>query len=233
MTASQHRRTHAVQNDLNVYTKQQIFTAGIGIGDLGDESLAATDFLLKKDSSGNLVARTGTDSANVGIQAQLVPQVARTRFQTIQNIAATSGTDTACDNGSVWACQVHVLNNATLTGVEYLIGSVGGTDKVIAYLFDSAGVVVANSALAGATVGTAAQLQQVAFTATYAAKGPSTYIIGLQFNGTTAKFRSIPAFVGQEVLRIKQTGGTFGTSAALSPVATALTADVGPICAVY
>jgi hypothetical protein len=230
-----------VQNDLNVFRVRQNFNDGVVLGDEGDTAAAATDVMIEKDASAVLGVRTGTDSAYASIKclslettSGVTPISARTRWATgFTQVAATSGTDTACDNGSVWAAQVYVGENCTLTGIEYLIGSVGGTDKVIAYLFDSTGVVVANSALAGATVGTAATLQQVAFTATYAAKGPQTYIVGLQFNGTTAKFRTIPAYTGQESMRIKQTGGVFGTSAPLSPVATALTDAVGPVLSTY
>lgn len=146
--------------------------------------------------------------------------------------SATGGTDTACDNGSIWAASVFVPANCTLTGVQYLVGSVGGTDKVIVGLYNNAGTLVANSALAGATVGTAAQIQQVAFTGTYSAVGPARYFVAVQFNGATAKLRTIPAYIGLGTTRIKQ-AGTFGTMAALSPVPSANVADVGAIASTY
>lgn len=157
----------------------------------------------------------------------------RTRFNTVDTVAATAGTDTACDATSVWVAEINVTANCTLTGLEYLIGSVGGTDSVIVSIYTAAGVLLANSALAGTTVGTAAQLQKVPFTATYACKGPQTLLAALSFNGTTAKFRSIPAFAGQRTHRVKQLTNTFGTLVAISPVPTALVADVGPILSTY
>lgn len=156
----------------------------------------------------------------------------QTRFSSFDIDSVTAGTDTACDNGSIWVASIWIPANCSLTGLEYLVGSVGGTDKVIAGLYNNAGTLVANSALAGATVGTAAELQQVAFTGAYNAVGPGRYFAALQFNGATAKLRTIPAFLGQKTVRIKQ-AGTFGTLAALSPVPTALVADVAPIVSTY
>lgn len=152
-------------------------------------------------------------------------------IRTWQPIAATSGTDTACSNGTGYCGSVLVPGNITITGIEYLIGSVGGTDKVIASLHDSAGVLLANSALAGATVGTAANSQQVAFTTPYAAKGPATYYICLTFNGTTAKFRTVPAFCQAGVMGNSVTQ-TFGTAATFT-APTTFTADKVPVAWLY
>ncbi len=144
-------------------------------------------------------------------------------------ITLTTGTDTACDNGTRFYGEVFVPANATLTGIEYLIGSVGGTDSVVVYLWDAAGTVVANSALAGATVGTAATYQQVAFTAPYAAVGPAVYFVGVQFNGATAKFRTIPTGTRRPAA---SNAGTFGTAAVITPPTT-FTADKAPVAWTY
>ncbi len=145
----------------------------------------------------------------------------------------TDGTDTACDNGGRYWCSVFVPVNVTLTGIGYLIGSVGGTDKVIAELKDSSGASLANSALAGATVGTLATFQEVAFTATIAVPGPAWYYLVLQFNGATAKFRTIPANLGVSQVAIANTAaGTFGTLAAITP-GTTFVAGKGPIAYTY
>jgi hypothetical protein len=150
---------------------------------------------------------------------------------TWQAIAATSGTDTACTNGTAYVGSVFLPMNATVTGIQYLIGSVGGTDKVIASLHSSTGALLANSATAGATVGTAANLQQVAFTATYNAVGPAFYFVALTFNGTTAKFRSVPAFTNAGVIGNGVTQ-TFGTPAAFT-APTTFTADKVPVASLY
>lgn len=150
---------------------------------------------------------------------------------TWQAVAATSGTDTACTNGTAYTGSVFLPMNATITGIQYLIGSVGGTDKVVASLHSASGAVLANSATAGATVGTAANLQQVAFTSTYAATGPAFYFVALTFNGTTAKFRTVPAHTQNGVVGGSETQ-TFGTVAAFTPNTT-FTADTIPVASLY
>lgn len=145
-------------------------------------------------------------------------------------VLATSGTDVACTNGTVYYVEVVPLVNKVVTGIAYLIGSVGGTDKVIATLHDASGNVLANSALAGATVGTAANIQSVAFTATYQVFAFTRYYIGLTFNGTTAKFRAYP--IPGSPFYAGSATQTFGTAAAFTPAGT-FTADKGPISLLY
>ena len=140
----------------------------------------------------------------------------------------TVGTDTACTNGDRYWPRVFVPHNALLPGIGYLIGSVGGTDKVIVELTDSEGTNVATSALAGVTVGTLATVQKVPFTATYAAVGPAYYFAVVQFNGTTAKFRTLAASTNYASTQICNTAaGTFGTPADMTPGNTCV-ADKGP-----
>lgn len=145
----------------------------------------------------------------------------------------TDGTDTTPVNGTRYSCSVFVPHGLTLTGIAYLIGTVGGTDKVIAELKNAAGVNLATSALAGATVGTLATFQQVAFTSTFSCLGPAWYFLTLQFNGTTARFRTIPANLGISQTALTQSvAGTFGTTANIT-APTTFTAGVGPIAFTY
>lgn len=151
-------------------------------------------------------------------------------IQSLTSAAATTGTDTACTNGTVYAAGLWVPRKVRVTGIRYVIGSVGGTDKVIASVHDSNGAVVANSATAGATVGTAANTQDVVLTAV-TDLDPGLYFFGLTFNGTTAKFRTVPAFCHTSLVAISATQ-TFGTVAAFTPVFT-FTADKAPILGLY
>ena len=130
------------------------------------------------------------------------------------NPSATSGDDTACTNGTGYAGSIYVPYNSTIVGVQFLIGSIGGTDKVIVSLHSDGGVLLANSDTAGTLVGTAATGQQVAFTAPYAIRGPVQCFILLTFNGNTAKFRTVPAHcqIGNGVIGNGVTQ-TFGTPA--------------------
>lgn len=153
---------------------------------------------------------------------------------TWQPVAATSGTDTACADLTNFYASIFVPGDCLVTGIKYLIGSVGGTDKVVVSLYNAGGQLLANSALAGATVGTAANSQSVAFTAPVLISGPDYFYIGLAFNGTTAKFRSVPAFcdAGSGLLA----GSTVIASlvpASFVPSSTAFTADKGPIASLY
>lgn len=174
------------------------------------------------------IAVTGVSTLTGGVAGGIPRNIG-----TWQPIAATSGTDTACTNGTAYTGSIFIPANCTVTGVQYLVGSVGGTDKVIASLHNSTGTLLANSALAGATVGTAAQVQQVALTATYAAVGPAWYHLALTFNGTTAKFRSVPAYcdAGSGVVGNGVTQ-TFGTAATFT-APTTFTADKVPVASIY
>lgn len=145
-------------------------------------------------------------------------------------VTAASGTDNACANGTITWSAVYIGSNMTLTGAGYLIGSVGGTDKVLLSLHDSTGALVANTALAGTTVGTAANWQAVDFTAPVAVTGGKIYYIAANFNGNTAKFRGYP---GPGLKFVTGTASqTFGTPAAITP-GTTFSANVGPISFIY
>ena len=142
---------------------------------------------------------------------------------------ATAGNDNANTNGDIYWAPIWVGSPGTITGVAFLIGSIGGTDKAIAALYNSTGVLQANSALAGTTVGTAANFQNLDFVTPYVA-APGLYFVGMQFNGTTAHFRTHTApglkFVTGSV------AGTFGTLPAITP-GTTYTANKGPIAVTY
>ncbi len=148
-------------------------------------------------------------------------------------VAATSGTDVACTNGTIYFANIFVQGNARITGIQYLVGSVGGTDKVIASLHDHNGTLLANSATAGTTVGTTAQLQQVALSSVYVAAGPAYLLLALTFNGTTAKFRAIPAYTNFNGVLTGSAAQTFGTPSTFALPATQFTADVGPVAGIY
>jgi hypothetical protein len=141
----------------------------------------------------------------------------------------TPGTDSACTDGTFYAGAVFVPARTLITGATNLIGSVGGTDKVIYYLWDSTGALLAWTAVAGTTVGTTATMQtRLAFVDPVTIDGPALVYAGCIFNGTTAKFRTHaigngPAF---------SSTGTFGTNAALT-VATTFTADKAPVMGLY
>lgn len=151
---------------------------------------------------------------------------------TWQNIAATSGTDStvaiALHYASVW-----VPGSVVVNGIGYLVGSAGGTGKVIVSLHDVGGTVLAQSAVAGATIGTAAETQEVSFSAPYTIQSPGVYLLAVTFNeAATRKFRTIPAFCGAGIMAGSATQ-TFIAVASFTPSTTRFTADKGPIAYLF
>ena len=148
----------------------------------------------------------------------------------------TDGTDTTPVAGTRFTSSIQIPYTMTLTGIGYLIGTEGGTDKVLVELHDADGTLIANSALtvAGApTVGTLATFQEVPFTAPVEVLGPGTYYLSVTMNGTTARLRTIPTARGaSQVLLTKSATGTFGTVGNLT-VPTTFTAGVAPIAYTY
>lgn len=167
------------------------------------------------------------------LTAGIAQAVAPHGFANWQPVAATSGTDTTPASGTQFVTSVFVPANKTLTGVSYLVGSVGGTDKAYAVLYSASGAVLANSTLAssGTTVGTLATQQTLAFTSTYACKGPAMYYVGISMNGTTARLRTVPAHC-QGGIFAGSVSQTHGTVAAIT-VPTTFTADKAPVVFLY
>lgn len=131
---------------------------------------------------------------------------------------------------------VNLSSTKLLTGINILVGSVGGTDTWIAGLYNSAGVLVASSTLSGTTAGTANTWQQLAFTTAYSAP-PGVYLIAIQSNGTTAhpamfNFPAPAVTSSAPVLTGSQTG-TAGTLAAIGTISTTYTANLGPYAFPY
>jgi hypothetical protein len=120
-------------------------------------------------------------------------------------------------------------DGTVVTGIRALIGATGGTDKFIFELHDSAGNLIATTATAGVTVGTAGTWQAIPFTAPVTVNA-GVYFIVVQLNGTTARFATYnapvtPLLTGSAI-------GTFGTGAAITPPTT-YTAGVGPVAMLY
>lgn len=155
-----------------------------------------------------------------------------TRFTNFKPGTLTAGTSTTPSTTTVYLSQIFIPANATLTGIAINNGATVGTDKYVVALFSSGGAVVANSALAGATTSGADSYQSIDFTSTYAAIGPAVYWIALYVNGTTDRFRTIPAAGAYAGLAGSATGQTFGTAASVT-LPTTFTADKGPVAFVY
>lgn len=146
--------------------------------------------------------------------------------------AATTGTSSAGVASQQWVGAVFIPTNMTVTGISYLVGTTGGTDKAIAALYDSAGNLLANSTTTGSgtTVGTAATMQALAFTSAYNAKGPGLYYMSIQTNGNAAFLRTVPVGVG---FCSKTNTATSAAPMATIVVPTSFTADAAVVASLY
>lgn len=159
------------------------------------------------------------------------PQEAATSLMSIA--IAMKWLNTAQDKtmvaGTRYYTSVTIGAAITVTGIQALVGSVGGTDLWDFEIHDSAGVTVATTLLTGTTAGTANLFQRIALTAPVTLQ-PGTYFIVVQSNGTTAKLGTL-ASAGLPLITGSATG-TLGTAASFTP-ATTYTANLGPVAAFY
>ncbi|MFC5861088.1 hypothetical protein ACFPT7_02155 [Acidicapsa dinghuensis] len=126
--------------------------------------------------------------------------------------AAVIGTNSTAVAAELYCTEVRMPYSRLLTGYAPHIGTTGGTDKWIVALYDSGGNLLANSALAGTTVGSGNAWQATAFTSPYYAVGPSQYYACLMSNGTTATIDTVTTGKDDNILTFKSaSAGTFGT----------------------
>lgn len=140
---------------------------------------------------------------------------------------STDGTDATPVATEVYIGEVFVPANVTVTGVSVFQGSVSSGNLKVG-LADSAGAVVATSASTAAS-GTDAY-QRVAFTGTYAAKGPATYYVLLMFDNGTARYN---AHTLGDFGAAKQTGQVFATGFTTITPPTTFTTALAPIASLY
>lgn len=172
-------------------------------------------------------AKATATVAGIGLQSG-----AFTTYATFPQSTLTSGTSTQGVATTLFMAQVVLEFNSTLTGIAVTNGATVGTNKYIVALFNSAGVPVATSALAGVTTAGASGYQKVPFTAAYTAAGPAVYWIGVYINGTTDNFMTMPAVAAYQGLAGTITSQTFGTVVAVTPPTT-FTAGAGPVAFTY
>jgi len=142
----------------------------------------------------------------------------------------TNGTATVA--GTLNCTELHVVSNKLATGLAIMFGTTaGGSDKHLVALLDSAGNVVATSALAGATNSTASTYVRFAFTSQYLVVGPGQYFACTQSNGTSDTIRMLVTGTQDTYLTTSKTG-TFGIIPTIT-VPTTFTTAVGPYAYLY
>ena len=180
-----------------------------------------------------LAQPSGAETAYVDTNtaAGAAPQDAMSSLQELAIMLRQFGSsiDKTTVNGTRYYRSIVIGSQKTLTGISVLVGGTGGTDNWIVELHDSLGNLVATSALAGTTAGTANNWQQIAFTAPVTV-APGNYFVAVQSNGTTAKFAVLDSPVSN--LTTGSATGTFGTSAAITPPTT-YTVNLGPMALPY
>jgi len=143
----------------------------------------------------------------------------------------TNGTTLAAT--TMYCTELDVQQSKNVTGLAALLGTTGGTDKHISVLYDATGNLLANSATAGTTAGTASTYEHLDFTKKYYLVGPAKYYGCLQTNGTTATVRMLITSVQDGYTTKGVTGQTFGTIPATITVPTTFTTAVGPYWQLY
>ena len=144
-------------------------------------------------------------------------------------LVSTDGTNATPVITEVYISEIFIPCNMTLTGLANFNGTaVSGNIKV--GLADSSGAIVATSA-STAQSGTDAY-QRVAFTSTYAAKGPATYYALLFVDNTTSR---VNCHTFGNFGAGKQTGQTYATgfTTIAASIPTTFTTALGPMMSVY
>lgn len=143
-------------------------------------------------------------------------------------IISTSGTDSTPVTTETYVSEVFVPCNMILTGVALFNGS-NVTGNVTVGLATSAGDPI-TAAKSASTAGSGTDAYQlVPFAAPYAAVGPATYYIQVQYDSGTARYNT--HHVGIHGVS-KQTSQTYGTLASFTPPTT-FTADIGNMAGLY
>lgn len=133
--------------------------------------------------------------------------------------------------GTLNISEIYVPHWNVWKGLAVLNGTVVGTDNMLVALYNSAGALVANSAVAGTLSASASTFQNRDFL-TPVILAPGRYFCGVQSNGTTATSNKFVAANGVNVLTTSSTG-TFGTVPATITVPTTFVTAVGVVCQLY
>lgn len=142
-----------------------------------------------------------------------------------------AGTSSVHVAGTMNLSEIFIPHWNVWKGLAVLNGTIVGTDNMLVALYNSAGALVANSAVAGALSAGASAFQNRDFLLP-ALIAPGRYFCGVQSNGTTATSNKFVAANGVNVLTAAPTG-TFGTVPATITVPTTFTTAVGVVCQLY
>lgn len=141
---------------------------------------------------------------------------------------ASVGTNTADINGQLWITDIWIPISKAVTKIGFLQGGTATTDNFLVAIYDSTGVLVANSNTGGVVLSTANTFKEVTLLTSPQLYGPATYWIAIQGNGTAAgAIQTIPTLTFVDVLTTVA-AGVFGTVPATITLPTTFTAGNGP-----
>lgn len=142
---------------------------------------------------------------------------------------ASVGTNTTDISGQFWITDIWIPFSKTITKIGFLQGGTATTDNFLVAIYDSTGVLVANSNTSGVVLSGASTFKEVTLLTSPQLYGPATYWIAIQGNGTAVgAIQTIPASTFVDVLTTV-VGGVFGTVPATITLPTTFTAGNGPV----
>lgn len=187
-------------------------------------------------SSGNLARCAGSGTTAAWVVGGPLPASPQpyTAYTTLKYPGAPTGaSSTSHVDGTIWFSQIDIPRSSVLTGACVYQGATVTTDKNIVALYDSGGILIASSTLAGSTNdGTASLYQCQAFTAPVLVAGGS-YFAAMQTKGTTDNFFTYVTGGAPTLYGTQNQTGTFGTLPAMTTPTTTFTTAKGPLMMVY
>lgn len=200
---------------------------------LVSQGLATTfgvaDSIVPQSLSGAQFVSEGGNIAIINAQGQAAPALPQGPMvlpnMPLGTAALTAaGTSSVNVAGTMHLSEIDVTTYQQWTGIAVLNGTVVGTDNMLVALYNSAGALVANSAVAGTLSAGASSFQNRAFLAPVTLI-PGRYFIGVQSAGGTATTNKFVAANGVNVMT-GAVAGAFGTvPAAVTPPSTFTTAQ--------
>lgn len=140
---------------------------------------------------------------------------------------------TAVGATTLYCTELNITESTLLTGISVLNGTTVTGNARYVILYDSTGIALANSALAGQASVTASVYENYAFTKTFYATAPNRYFGCIQDNAVgSTTVRMAVTGTNDNILTKGQTGATFGTVPTLT-VPTSFTTAVGPYITAY
>lgn len=210
--------TNAAQGGARTYTIPDAGASASFLMTQGTQTVAgSTSFTTAITPTGGIAAAGGFSTSPRGIHTN-----ERGAF------ATSDGTNVTASTTTTYIAEIYVPNNMTITGIALFNGTAVAGNVTVGLASSSGAPIAAALSASTAQTGTTAY-QLIPFATPYAAVGPATYYIQVQFNNSGANFR---AHVLGTIGTTTQTGQTYGTMTSFTPPTT-FTTNVGPIAGLY